>query len=210
MKIILTAILIICCASQLQLASAQAAEIEQLALDIEKLAQLKGILSDMKAGYAIIHGGYSTIKGLSEGNFNLHAGYLNGLLAVNPSLQKYQRVADIIENQSLILSEYKTAFQQFKNGGRFSLSEIDYMGKVYGNLLNESLENINELATVLAAGKLRMSDDDRLMIIDHLDTDTKDKLFFLRSFNSRAAALDNQRSMDLQANQNLKILQGLP
>ena len=52
----------------------QAQELEELALDIEKLAQFKQILSDMKKGYTILSGGYNTIKNLSQGNFNLHKG----------------------------------------------------------------------------------------------------------------------------------------
>ncbi len=52
--------------------SAQADELAELALDIEKLAQFKQILSDLKKGYEILFGGYNTIKNISKGNFELH------------------------------------------------------------------------------------------------------------------------------------------
>ncbi len=47
-------------------------EIEQLLLNVEKLAQFKQILKDMQDGYEILVQGYGVIKNLSEGNFNLH------------------------------------------------------------------------------------------------------------------------------------------
>jgi len=67
-------------------AKAQSTDMVQLILDIEKLTQLKGILTDMKTGYNIIDGGYNQVKSIAKGNFNLHQTFLNGLLAVNPAV----------------------------------------------------------------------------------------------------------------------------
>ena len=65
---------------------AQSADMTQLILDIEKLTQLKGILSDMKTGYTIIDGGYNEVRQIANGNFNLHASFLNGLWLVSPAV----------------------------------------------------------------------------------------------------------------------------
>ena len=56
---------------------AQSTEAQQLLLNVEKLAQLKKILSNMKKGYEIVSSGYNTIKDISKGNFNLHDEFLN-------------------------------------------------------------------------------------------------------------------------------------
>ena len=45
---------------------AQSTEIQQLLLNVEKLAQLKKILSNMKKGYEIVSNGYNTIKDISK------------------------------------------------------------------------------------------------------------------------------------------------
>lgn len=179
-------------------AIAQAQDIEQLTLDIEKLAQFKQILSDMKKGYDVISTGYSTISSTSQGTFNLHQAFLNGLLAVNPQLRAYSRIAQIISYQELILSEYKSAFSRFKGGGRFTPSEISYMGSVYSNLFNQSVNNLSTLTMVMTDSQLRMSDDERLKQIDGIDRDMQEKLSFLRVFNSRAAAIDAQRTRQQQ------------
>src|SRR5664279_4463076 len=87
----------------------QSQEAKQLLLDVEKLAQLKNILTDLKKGYEIVSGGYNAIKNISEGNFNLHAVFLNSLLEISPTVKKYRRIVDIVSTQLKIVSQYKTA-----------------------------------------------------------------------------------------------------
>ena len=208
MKKILIAVLTLCCTLQLQLASAQSAEIQQLILNIEKLAQFKAILSDLKKGYDIAHNGYNTVKNISEGNFSMHQVFLDGLLAVNPELRKYRKVADIINYQLSILSEYRSAFNRFKNTGNFTPAEIIYLSKVYGNLFDRSLENIDELAMILTASELRMSDDERITAIDRLYEDMSSKLSFLRSFNKKTEILSRQRGQQVRESNMTKKIYG--
>jgi DNA repair ATPase RecN len=176
--------------------SAQAEELQQLALNIEKLAQFKQILSDLKKAYEILYGGYTTIKNISEGNFSLHQTFLDGLLKVSPAVQKYKKVADIISLQLQLVKEYKAAFARFKNNNWFRPEEIDYMGKVYSNLFKKSLQHLDDLVTVLTANQLRMSDDERLSRIDQIFSGMQDKMVFLRHFNSNTSILGIQRSKE--------------
>jgi hypothetical protein len=178
------------------ISKAQSAEVQQLLLNYEKLTQLKNILTDMRKGYQIVSKGYSTIKNIAEGNFNLHDAFINGLMAVSPEIRNYKRVPDIIEYQKNIVKEYKQAFYRFRNSGNFSPNEIEYLAKVYTNLFNESLQNLDELATVITASKLSMSDDERLKAIDRIFQDTEYKLQFLRDFNKRTTILSIQRDKE--------------
>src|SRR4029078_2447063 len=111
-----------------------------------------------------------------------------------PVVKNYKRVADIISYQIQIVKEYKVAFNRAKEGGWFNPDEIDYIGKVYGNLFNLSLKNLDDLFTVITSSKLRMSDDERLAAIDKIYLDMQDKLSFLRSFNNNNSILALQRS----------------
>src|SRR5690242_21852837 len=83
----------------------QSQEAKQLLLDVEKLAQLKQMLASMKKGYDILHKGYTSIKNISEGNFNLHKTFLDGLLQISPAVRKYKKIADIIDFQIKIVKE---------------------------------------------------------------------------------------------------------
>lgn len=176
--------------------AAQSQELQQLILNIEKLAQFKQILTDMKKGYQILNGGYNTVKDLSEGNFNLHETFLDALLQVSPTVRKYKRVGDIIQYQVLLVKEYKAAFHRFKNSGNFNPDEIAYLENVYSKLFKESIRNLDELTTVISANTLRMSDDERLAAIDKVYADMQDKLSFLRNFNNNTSVLAVQRTKE--------------
>ena len=174
----------------------QSDEAKQLMLNAEKLAQLKSILKSMYKGYQVVRKGYNTIKDISQGNYQLHQGFLDGLLAVSPAVRKYKRVADIINCQRRIMQEHRQAFAYFKGSGSFTASEISYMGRIYENLLQSSLKGLDELTMVITAGKLRMSDDERLQAIDRIFADMQDKLNFLQSFNNSTKVLAVQRTKE--------------
>jgi hypothetical protein len=179
-----------------QRAMAQAEELAQLALNIEKLLQFKKILSDMKEGYEILTQGYNAVKDISEGNFNLHKAFLDGLLEVSPTVQKYNRIAQIVEMQIRLRKEYTTAYKRFTASNFFSADELDYLQRVYAQLFDQSLKNISDLTTILTAGKLRMSDDERLSAIDHIYDDQRDQLDFLCLFNNKNSLLLVQRAKE--------------
>lgn len=175
-------------------AYSQSHEAIQLGLNIEKLAQLKSILSNLKKGYEVVFKGYNTVKDISQGNFKIHQVFLDGLMEVSPVVKKYRKVTDIIDYQLRIIKEYKTAFGQLKSSKWFTDGEIKYLGNVYENLFKSSLQNLEELTNIVTAGKLRMSDDERLKGIDQIFKEMEDKLEFLRHFNSQNKILAIQRA----------------
>ncbi|MNK59991.1 hypothetical protein D3C87_791140 [compost metagenome] len=174
----------------------QSAEIQQLILNIEKLSQFKKILSDMKKGYELLSGGYKTVKDMTEGNFSLHKTFLDALMQVSPAVKNYKRVAEIVEYQISIVKESRNGMNRFIKSGNFSGQEINYFEKVYGNLLNQSLRNLDELTMVITADKFRMSDDERLKAVDDIYEQMQDKLLFLRNFNTTSNVLALQRSKE--------------
>lgn len=175
---------------------AQTAEAEQLLLDWEKLTQFKKILQNMYDGYKILYKGYNTVKDISKGSFDLHKSFLDALLEVSPAVKKYKRIADIISYQLKIVKEYKSAFNQFKEDKSFAPEEIDYMSRVYSNLLNRSLKSLEELLMIISSGTLRMSDDERLQAIDKIYNSIVDQFSFLKDFNNSTAILSLQRKSE--------------
>ena len=188
---------------------AQSTEIQQLLLNVEKLAQLKKILSNMKKGYQIVSTGYNTIKDISKGNFNIHQTFLVGLMQVSPAVRKYKKIAEIISYQTQLVKEYKSAFRRFDASNLFNTNEIRYMDNVYTNLFSKSLQNLEELTMVITAGKLRMSDDERINAIDRIYNDIADKLVFLRTFNKENNVLAIQRGREMVDTKVSKKLNGL-
>jgi len=206
MRKIVLIVVILCNAGRLH---AQSYELQQLILDVEKLTQFKKILSDMKEGYEILTKGYNAVRDISQGNFNLHKVFLDGLLAVSPTVKNYVKVADIISNQVKLVQEYKAAFTRLQRSGLFNLDEIDYVARVYSRLFDESVDNLSDLVTIVTAGSLRMSDAERLQAIDRIDKAMSEKLFFLRQFNSQTAVLTLQRSKEKQSIQGVQNMYGI-
>ena len=188
---------------------AQSAEAQQLLLNVEKLSQLKSILNNMYKGYEVISKGYNTIQDISQGNFKIHQVFLDALMQVSPIVKKYKRIGDILSCQSEIIKEYKGSLSRFKISNLFNTSELKYMENVNKNLFKNSLNNLNELALIITAGQLRMSDDERIKAIDRIYNNITDQLTFLRSFNNENNILVVQRKLELQETSVSKKLNGL-
>lgn len=151
--------------------NAQAQELEQLKLDIEKLAQFKLILSQMKQGYQVLQNGYNSVRDAAKGNFDLHKNYLDGLLMVNPSVKQSPALQQISAAQSAMVKTFQLSFQQYQSSGLFSQSELNDLRNKYGEYSQKANDDLDVLGQVISSGKLRMNDAERLQIIDVIRTD---------------------------------------
>lgn len=192
MFVVLLCSLLLITQSQIKV-QAQSEELQQLILNIEKLNQLRAILNELYKGYKILTTGYNAIKDLSEGNFSLHKTFLDGLLNVSSTVKKYERIAEIIAIQQQIIKQCKNALPAFKDTHVFSKQELDYLEKVYTDIFDRSIKNLDELLLIITAGQLRMNDAERLNAIDRVYEEIKDKQDFLRYFNNKTALLGTQR-----------------
>jgi hypothetical protein len=190
-------------------AQSLADDIKQLVLDYQKLNEEKAILTDMYTAYTLISQGYDQIKSIAHGNFTLHQTFLNALLAVSPPVRNYYKVAQIINNEAELVREYQSAQHYFQSSGHFTSNELVYFNDLYSGLLTRSLQNLDELAMVMTADQLRMSDDERLTAIDRIDESMTTQLTTLRAFNNANAITDGQRSLINADTQSLQSLYGI-
>ncbi len=192
-----------------QSAFAQQQEVQQLILNWQKLKQLEEILDNMYRGYKILDKGYRTIKDIAQGNYSVHQAFLDGLMAVNPTIRNYKRIPMIINYQKLLLQEYKRAYNRFKQDPNFKLEELEYLASVYKFLFEASVRNLEDLAMIITATKLRMSDDERMQAIDRIFFDMENKVVFLRYFNSNTQLLAVQRARSQNDVRTMQQLYGL-
>jgi hypothetical protein len=174
----------------------QSFELQQLILDIQKLSQLKAILKDLRDGYTVLDAGYSAIRDISKGNFNLHKAYLDGLLAVSPAVKNYKRVADIIAMQVSLVERYKQAWGLFKQDSHFRPDELSLLSTVYGNLLAASVKDLTTLAGIVTDGAIRASDAERLKQIDEVYSGMVQRSAFIDEVNGSTEMLSIQRATD--------------
>lgn len=185
---------------------AQAFDVEQLILDVQKLTVLKQILTDLKTGYQVLDAGYSAVRDIAKGSFNLHEAFLDGLLAVSPAVRNYQRVKDIVNLEAGMLSRYQSAWGQFQQDGHLQPAEIALLAQVYSNLFKESVQRLSDLVMVLTPGTLRASDAERMRQIDGIYTGMLEQAALLDRVDNTTALLAIQRG----AEQNdMKVVGGL-
>lgn len=174
-------------------AMAQTQEVTQLVLNLEKLRQLRKTLQELKKGYDILFEGYTKIRDISRGNFELHQAFLDGLLKVSPAVKNYGRIRDIVQMQLAIVRECQQGRSRLSASGLYSPAELDYLTQVYHQLTSGSLQSLDALLDVVTDKKLRASDDQRLSAIDAIYEQVSEKLIFLRHLNSNNSVLAAQR-----------------
>jgi hypothetical protein len=163
----------------------------------------------MYKDYEVINKGYTDIRNIAEGNFNLHKLFLDGLLIISPAVRDYPRVVDIIDAEYNIVSEYKSAYKRFAADGHFTLQELNYLSDTYSTLFQRSLQSINELAMVMTDNELRMTDAQRLQAIDRIYSDIIGQLAFLRQFNNNTSILATQKLKEAGDIGTLKMIYGI-
>jgi hypothetical protein len=140
---------------------------------------------------------------------DLYGDYFNELWQVKDAIEYYHRIKDITQTQVRIVSEYESAYSLFKQDDHFSQEELDYMGKVYTGIINESLKNLDQLFLVINSFTTQMSDEKRMEIINSAGESMDENYKDLKAFNSENMMLSLQRSKDLNEVNVLKQLYGL-
>jgi len=172
--------------------NAQSQEVTQLLLNYEKLKQLEEILDNMYKGYQTLSEGYARIKNVAEGNFKLHDVFLSGLMEVSPAVRAYHKIPTILKYHKILVNQASRSF-----GQDLSEDELKYVKSVYENLIKESRQGIEELVWVATAGKSRMSDAERMEVIDGIFSEASLRLSFIRDFNSEVELLRAQRMNEM-------------
>ena len=173
---------------------------------IQQIAALQMYIGYAQKGYSIAKEGLNTIGNFKRGEFNLHTGYFNSLKSVNPKIKQYAKVADIMAMQVTIIQGYSKTRRQVRKSGVFNGEELDYIMRVFGRLLDDCENTLNELIAVTTDGNLEMKDDERLERIDILYQDMTDKYTFSLSFNKETMVLAASR---IKENNDVQTSRGL-
>ena len=140
---------------------------------------------------------------------DLYGQYYEELQKVKSAISYYQRIKTIVQKQLALVSEYKKAFNQFRQDSHFTPQEISYMGEVYSGILEASVKNLDQIILVTSSFKMQMSDAKRLEIIntaaDNLDENYND----LRQFNNQNIRISIQRAKDQNDIQSTLKLYGI-
>ncbi|MES2331150.1 MAG: hypothetical protein V4539_16215 [Bacteroidota bacterium] len=206
MKTIMCIALVICFCFRV---GAQVQELEQLKMDLEKLAQLKLILSQMKQGYQVLENGYNSVRDVARGNFDLHKNYLDGLLVVNLAVKQSPVLQQISAEKDASEKLYITALRQYFSSGLFTSAELNSLHDRYNGYLQKVDDGLALLAQVTSSGKLRMNDAERLQAIDTIHVDVSAQFAEVNKMVNDYSRLMALRAQQKKDNDAFKKLSGL-
>lgn len=139
----------------------------------------------------------------------LYADYFEELQKVKAVITYYHKVKEIIEKQKLIITEYEKVFARFRQDKNFTADEIAYMEKVYSGILDQSINNLDAVYTVVNAFTTQMTDAARLAIIDKVAADIDANFSDLQQFNRQNIIMSLQRAKQQRDVDVVKRLYGL-
>lgn len=163
---------------------------------IQQIAALKVYLDYVQKGYTIAQKGLTTIGHIKRGDVDLHRDFFSSLKGVNPKINSFARVADIVDLQLKVVRVYKDVRQQVNGDNLFGGKEMDYILKVFENVLDDCSGIVMHLTAVVTANSLEMKDDERLKRIDALYTNMQDAYTFSEGFGTEIKLLCFQRKKE--------------
>lgn len=140
---------------------------------------------------------------------DLYSEYYQELWKVKSYISYYDRVKDIISKEQQIISEYNRASSNFQKDSHFTSAELSTMASVYGGLLQQSAENLDQINLVINSFTTQMSDAQRLKIIDDAGAKIDKNYADILKFDQHNMVISLQRTQDENDLNMVKQLYGL-
>lgn len=108
-------------------------------------------------------------KTYSLQNMLLHKQWYEGLLQVSAAVRNYRRVAHIFERQTAMLKIYSDYISKFRVDPNITPSQLAAMTRSYAGLISEGGSMLDDLKTIVSPVGTKMTDAERMELIDALD-----------------------------------------
>lgn len=135
--------------------------------------------------------------------------YYEELSKVKTLISYYQRIKDITAKQLKLVEAYKVAWSKFSSDKHFGPKDLEYMSKVYGGILDQSLANVDQITIIIKSFSTQMTDGERLELINKTADDVDRNYVDLLQFNKQNVGISLQRAKDKQAVDYVKSLYGI-
>jgi hypothetical protein len=144
----------------------------------------------------------------SEKSKKLYEDYFQELLEVRNKIALLKKAKEVAELQKGILEMHEKSLNLVMGSDLFTSDEKDHIAKVYMNILEESVNNIDQLEIVITSFKTKMSDADRMIIIDQAHTKIQSNYRALIQFSGSIGYLAQKRAAEVDENEGMKTLYG--
>jgi hypothetical protein len=148
-------------------------------------------------------------KGFTEKNMLLAKDWYDGLLAISNTIKTYRRVQHIFERQTAIITIYSNYIGKFKADPNLSPAQVAGVIRGYTLLIQESGTYLDDLSAIVSPAKSKMTDAERMELIDVLDDKVTHQYDLVNYFTRRNMAISTQQGQDSKDEATLKKLYGL-
>jgi hypothetical protein len=148
-------------------------------------------------------------KGFTEKNMLLAKDWYDGLLAISNTIKTYRRVQHIFERQTAIITIYSNYIGRFKADPNLSPAQVAGMVRGYTVLIQESASYLDDLSAIVSPAKSKMTDAERMELIDVLDDKVTHQYDLVNYFTRRNMAMSTQQGEAAREFATLKKLYGL-
>ena len=148
-------------------------------------------------------------KGFTEKNMLLAKNWYDGLMQVSNTIKTYRRVQHIFERQTAIITIYSTYIGKFKRDPNLTPAQVQGMVRGYTVLIQESASYLDDLTAIVSPLKSKMTDAERMELIDALDDKVTHQYDLVSYFTRRNMAISLQQSKVQREMQLIKQLYGL-
>lgn len=136
------------------------------------------------------------ITGWVQKQKDLYSEYFDELWKVKSIITYYHRIEEIAQQQTALVTEYKQAWNLLKQDKHFTVDELSYMGNVYNGILDATVQNVDQLLSVVNAFTTQMSDAKRMEIVNHVAASVSENYTDLYQFNTQNKLLSLWRAKD--------------
>ena len=140
---------------------------------------------------------------------DLYAEYYNELWQVKNAISAYERIRQMISEETQIATQFKQMNTALSQDRHFTAAEVGSMKNILSGILSESVNNINQIELVIKAFVTQMADADRLRIIDEAGGRIDKNFTDMQQFYSRNSLLSLERAQDANDVAATKALYGL-
>jgi len=176
---------------------------------LDQIAALQAYLQVAEKGYHIVEQGLQTIGEIKNGELNLHSAFYSALEAVSPTVANMAEVAEIIDLEASLLSQFSRKLSGYRGSAWLQAAEVSYINQLYTGIVNNGVELIAALTSLTTDGELGMTDGERMSRIQQLDMDTKRQYRLVQTFTNQTDLLTVQRQQEGNDIEALKGIYGL-
>ena len=176
---------------------------------LDQIAALQAYLQVAEKGYHIVEQGLQTIGEIKNGELNLHSAFYSSLQAVSPTVANMAEVAEIIDLETSMISQFSRKLSGYRASGWLQRGEISYISQLYTGIVSSGVELIGALTSLMTDGALSMTDGERMSRIQELDRDTKREYRLVQTFTNQTDLLTMQRQQEGNDISTLKGIYGI-